>query len=134
MAIEFYGQPDNPNAIVIRQNERIDGIQFFSPATFPQQLGLMSRPSGYVVQPHKHNLVERKIDLTQEVLFIRKGTCIVTIYDDQLKEVDRIELFAGDTILLSHGAHGIVMQTDCEILEVKQGPYAGDNDKTLLRP
>jgi hypothetical protein len=65
-------------------------------------------------------------------LFIRKGKCLVTIYDEHIQEIDKIELLDGDTILLSHGAHGIDMQTDCEILEVKQGPYAGDQDKTIL--
>jgi hypothetical protein len=33
---------------------------------------------------------------------------------------------------LAHGGHQIEMQSDCEILEVKQGPYAGENDKTHL--
>jgi hypothetical protein len=132
MAIEFYGPAGNPYAIVIRRSERVEGIEFFSPSTFPQQIGLMSRPAGYVVKPHRHNLVERTINLTQEVLFIRKGKCLVTIYDEHIQEIDIIELLDGDTILLSHGAHGIDMQTDCEILEVKQGPYAGDQDKTIL--
>jgi hypothetical protein len=43
-----------------------------------------------------------------------------------------IHLFQGDTILLAHDPHRIEMISECEILEIKQGPYAGENDKTIL--
>ena len=35
----------------------------------------------------------------------------------------------GDIILLAFGGHGFVMLEKSEIIEVKQGPYAGDKDK-----
>ena len=38
-------------------------------------------------------------------------------------------LLSGDVILLSKGGHGFLMLEDTEMIEVKQGPYAGDQDK-----
>jgi hypothetical protein len=32
--------------------------------------------------------------------------------------------------LLAHGGHGFTMLEESEIVEVKQGPYSGDVDKT----
>ena len=39
-------------------------------------------------------------------------------------------LVAGDVVLLARGGHGFEMLEDSELIEVKQGPYAGDKDKT----
>ena len=36
----------------------------------------------------------------------------------------------GDVILLSFGGHGFEMLEDSEIIEVKQGPFAGNIDKS----
>ena len=132
MSAEFYGEEANPSAIVIRANSKVEGIQFFSPASYSQQIGLMTRPVGYKVPAHRHNLVERTIHATQEVLIIRAGKCLVTLFDDNNEVLHDIKLLTGDVILLAHGGHEIIMQTECEILEVKQGPDAGDADKTQL--
>lgn len=132
MAIEYFGNQTRPSAIVVRSNYKVDGIQFFSPEDYSQQLGLMTRPAGYVVPAHVHNEVERKISNTQEVLLIRAGHCRVTLFSSESLATDIIELEQGDVILLAHGGHKIEMITECEILEVKQGPYAGDMDKTHL--
>jgi mannose-6-phosphate isomerase-like protein (cupin superfamily) len=132
MSIQLYGVPENPCAIVIRSTAKVDGIQFFSPPDFSQQLGLMTRPQGHKVEAHIHNEVVRSITHTQEVLFIRKGSCLVTLFNSNLIVTDHITLSEGDVILLAHGGHQIEMISECEILEVKQGPYAGENDKTRL--
>ena len=132
MSVEFYGDELMPTAIVIRANEKVEGIKFYSPEAYSQQLGLMTRPEGYVVPAHVHNLVERTIRHTQEVLLIRKGSCSVTLFDEKNVQTSLITLMTGDVILLAHGGHEIVMNSECEILEVKQGPYAGPNDKTHL--
>ena len=131
MGIEFFGAQDNPSAIVIRRNARTENIEFFSPTHFPQQIGLMSRPNGYLVPSHVHNEIPREISLTQEVLMIRKGYCEVILYSENSEET-RIELGVGDVILLASGGHSIRMLEDCEILEVKQGPYLGPDDKTFI--
>lgn len=130
MGPEIYGDTNNPSAIVIRRNFSVSGIQFFSPSSFSQQIGLMTRSAGYHVPPHRHNSVERKITVTQEVLLIRSGNCQVNLFSDANEIEHSIELTAGDVILLAHGGHEVIMMSQCDILEVKQGPYAGDQDKS----
>ena len=39
-------------------------------------------------------------------------------------------LQGGDVILLATGGHGFEVLEEIEMIEVKQGPYAGDQDKT----
>jgi len=106
---ELYGDEKNPSAIVVRRNYSVDGIKFFSPPGFSQQIGLMTRPQGYLVPAHVHNLVERTIHLTQEVLLIRRGSIQVKLFSDSKEVFAEIILTAGDVILLAHGGHEILM-------------------------
>lgn len=117
-------------AIVIRHSFSKDGIEFFTPDSFSQQLAYMKRPTGYIIEPHTHNLVERKIDLTQEVLYIKSGLVRVDFYDNERVYLKSMNLYAGDVILLASGGHGFEIIEEAEIIEVKQGPYAGEKDKT----
>lgn len=121
-------------AIIIRSDFHKDGIAFLTPDNFSQQLGYMNRPEGYVIQPHTHNAVERKVELTQEVLFIKSGTVRVDFYNDTQIYIESRILLKGDVILLAHGGHGFKMIEPSEMIEVKQGPYCGDQDKTRFEP
>lgn len=120
--------------VIIRANFHKDGIFFFTPGEFSQQLGYMNRPKDYVIEPHVHNLVERKVDLTQEVLVVRSGKVRVDFYDDDRNYLESRILQTGDIILLAHGGHGFKMLEPTEMVEVKQGPYCGDQDKTRFTP
>ncbi|MGV3765449.1 MAG: hypothetical protein ACO1NW_04940 [Chitinophagaceae bacterium] len=121
-------------AIIIRANFRKDGIDFFTPSDFSQQLGYMNRPKGYVIPPHVHKLVERKVTLTQEVLFIKSGAVRVDFYDEQKNYLESRILREGDTVLLATGGHGFEMLEQSEMIEVKQGPYCGEEDKVRFDP
>lgn len=116
-------------AIIIRSDYKKDGIEFFTNDNDSQQLGYMNRPQGYVIAPHRHNLVAREVHLTQEVLFIKSGVVRVDFYDNQQNYIKSTLLKKGDVILLSDGGHGFKMLENSEIIEVKQGPYCGDEDK-----
>jgi len=116
-------------AIIIRREFKYEGIQFFTPDTFSQQIGYMNRPSGYKIAPHLHRPVMRTIEFTNEVLFIKKGKLRVDFYNDDKEFVSSSLLLEGDVILLIQGGHGFEMLEETEIIEVKQGPYAGDQDK-----
>ena len=116
-------------SIIIRANYQSQGIEFFTPDSFSQQLGYMKREKNYVIPPHKHNKVERNVDSTQEVLLIRKGKVRVDYYDDNKKYLESRVLCQGDVVLLAYGGHGFEMIEDSEIIEIKQGPYAGEEDK-----
>ena len=120
--------------IIIRANYHEEGISFFTPGDFSQQLGYMNRPRDYVIEPHVHNLVERKVDLTQEVLVVRSGKVRVDFYDEEQVYLESRIINTGDIILLAHGGHGFKMLEPTEMVEVKQGPYCAEQDKTRFSP
>jgi len=117
-------------AIVVRSSYKKDGIEFFTPGTFSQQLGYMKRASGYVIPPHVHNILPREVDFTKEVLFIRSGRLRVDFYSEKKTYLESIILETGDVILLAFGGHGIEILEESEIIEVKQGPHMGEADKS----
>lgn len=117
-------------AIIVRAGFTRDGIEFFTPDEFSQQLAYMKHPQGKVIDPHVHNPVERSVALTQEVLFIRRGSLRVDFFDEGRAYLESVVLGAGDVILLAGGGHGFEALEELEMFEVKQGPYAGEADKT----
>ena len=121
-------------ALILRAGYRAEGIRFFTPDDFSQQLGYMNRPQGYVIPPHVHNPAARQVHFTKEVLFIKSGTVRVDFYDDDQKYLESRILHRGDVVLLAFGGHGFEMLEASELIEVKQGPYAGDGDKTRFEP
>lgn len=117
-------------AVLLRTAFQCGGIEFFTPGDFSQQLGYMNRPEGYVIPPHVHNPLAREVQYTKEVLFIKSGRVRVDFYDDDQTYLESRFLETGDVILLAYGGHGFEMLEPTEMIEVKQGPYAGDQDKT----
>lgn len=132
--IEYIRHPGKVFAIILRANFRSEGIEFFTPNDFSQQLGYMNRPQGYVIPPHVHNPVAREVQFTKEVLIIRSGKVRVDFYDDDQNYLESRILNQGDIVLLAFGGHGFEMLEASEIVEVKQGPYAGESDKTRFSP
>ena len=128
-AIEKITYKNKIIAIVIDNSFKQDGLAFFTDNNFSQQLGYMNRPEGYVVAPHRHNLVAREVVLTQETLFIKSGKVRVDFYDDNQNYLESRIVSKGDIILLATGGHGLKMLEPSEIVEVKQGPYVGERDK-----
>ena len=116
-------------AIIIRAEYKKEGITFFTPGEFSQQLGYMNRKKDYVIEPHIHLHLERKVLYTQEVLIIKSGIVRVDFYDVKQNYLESRSLYEGDVILLASGGHGFEILEDAEIIEVKQGPYSNENDK-----
>lgn len=121
-------------SIIIRKDYKKQGIEFFTNDNDSQQLGYMNRPKDYVIPPHRHNLVKRDVHLTQEVLFIKSGKVRVDFFDNEQHYIKSTILLPGDVILLSDGGHGFKMLEESEIIEVKQGPYCGEQDKVRFEP
>jgi len=117
-------------AIIVRANFSGSGIHFFTQPDFSQQLAYMHHPAGHLIEPHVHNPVPRQVHYTQEVLFIRKGQLRVDFYNEGQEYLESRTLYAGDVILLIAGGHGFKVIEDLEMIEVKQGPYVGEGDKT----
>lgn len=117
-------------AIIIKADFNKPGISFFTPNDFSQQLAYMKHPKGHIIQPHIHNMCLRYVHYTQEVLVIKKGKLKVNFYNDNKEYVESYILTEGDVILLASGGHGFEVLEDVEMFEIKQGPYAGEADKT----
>lgn len=117
-------------AIIISHRFDEKGIHFFTPDELSQQLAYMHHPAGKIIEPHVHNPVAREVQYTQEVLFIKKGKLQVDFYSENKGYLRSRILEAGDVILLATGGHGFKVIEEVEMFEVKQGPYAGEKDKT----
>ena len=77
-----------------------------------------------------HNPIAREVVFTREVLFIKSGKVRIDFYDEEKSYIKSSILEQGDVVLLASGGHGFEMLEQTEMIEVKQGPYAGDQDKT----
>lgn len=117
-------------AIIIPHDYHKPGISFFTPSELSQQLAYMEHPTGHEIIPHVHNPVKREVSYTKEVLVLRKGKLRVDFYDDDRNYVESHVLEGGDVLLLVSGGHGFKVIENLEMFEIKQGPYAGDQDKT----
>lgn len=128
--IEEVRHADQLLAIIVRDSFDTEGISFFTPNEFSQQLAHMRHPAGRVIEPHVHNAVPREVHYTQEVLFLKRGKLRVDFYDSGCEYLHSRVLHAGDVILLATGGHGFEVLEEIQMIEVKQGPYAGEEDKT----
>lgn len=126
-------QKGNLIAIVIRKGANTKGVKFFTPPEFSQQVGLLKHEKGSIVKPHVHKVIHRRVTITQEVLHVKNGKIAVFLYDESKKHIATRILKDGDTIILANAGHGIKVLQESLILEVKQGPYAGADDKEYIK-
>lgn len=133
-SVEEVRDGDTIVAVIIRASFDEPGVHFFSQDRFSQQLGSIRYPSGHNIAPHVHNPVPREVMYTQETLFIRSGRVLVDLYRTDRTWLASRELGAGDVILLATGGHGFEIIEECSMIEVKQGPYPGEDDKTRFDP
>jgi mannose-6-phosphate isomerase-like protein (cupin superfamily) len=119
-------------AIILRRNFHADGVRFVTSQELSQQLAFMSHPAGKRIAPHLHRPVAREVLLTKEVLFLKSGRLRVDFYAEDRAYLESRVLEAGDVILLADGGHGFEALAPLEMIEVKQGPYAGAGDKVTF--
>lgn len=131
---EIIQSEDQILAIIIRESFDEPGISFMTPDDYSQQLAYMHHPSGHEITPHFHNKVIREVHYTQEVLVIKQGRLKVDFYDLECNYIESRILEAGDIILLCAGGHGFEVLEETKMVEIKQGPYVGEKDKTRFQP
>ena len=118
-----------PLAYIIRGKLNPTQTTFLTPPEFKQQVGFIVYPAGGEIQRHVHRPLERHLVGTSEVLIVRRGRCEIDIYNDERELVTTRELGQGDIMLMVGGGHGFRMLEDTVLLEVKQGPYTGIDEK-----
>lgn len=131
--LKIIKKKDKLIAIIIKDEYKVDGVNFITSEDYSQQVAYMHHPKGKVIDAHIHNLIHRNVVFTQEVLFIKKGKLRVDFYDDYEDYLKSHILSAGDTILLISGGHGFSVLEEVEMIEVKQGPYSIQSDKKRFK-
>ncbi len=114
-------------AIVFSKKLPVDGVRFLTPTHYPLQVGLIAHKNGKNVPLHIHKDMRYKVNTTQEFLYVIKGQAEVTVATKQWKPLETFTLTAGDFVLFVSGAHGVDIKKGSRLIEVKQGPYPGDN-------
>ena len=127
--VEHITRNGKPLAYIIRAELEPEKTTFLTPSEFKQQVGFVVYPAGGQVKRHVHRPLERHLIGTSEVIIVRRGRCVIDIYDDDRTLVESRELRTGDIMLMVGGGHGFRMLDDTVLLEVKQGPYTGIDEK-----
>lgn len=118
-----------PLAIIVRAAFRPEHTTFVTPPEFKQQVGMIVYEAGTEIPRHVHRPLERRLVGTSEVIIVKQGRCLLDVYSDDRQLVATRELFVGDLMLMVGGGHGFRMLEDTILLEVKQGPYTGIDEK-----
>lgn len=129
-----FGDDDVPLALIIAGNYLPEQVEFVTPRNLSQQLALMNRPSGELIDAHTHLPVGREVTGTQEVIVMRSGKMRLDLYNEDQSYVCSELLEAGDIALLCGGGHGFELIEDSFFIEVKQGPYSPEQDKVRFEP
>ena len=119
---------------IIGKRPKVDGIKFVTKPSDPFQVGIMERPRGYRVEPHRHPDRSITVASVSEFFFVESGRVRLTIFDDAWQEVAKEEIAAGEFALIFSGGHSVEFLEDTRMHEVKQGPYPGEkNSKEFFR-
>ena len=115
--------------IIVRANPLPAATTFYTPNEFNLQLGKIVYAAGTEIPRHTHRPVSRAVMGTSEVIIVQKGRMILDIYDEQRTPVTSREMGQGDVVALVSGGHGFRLLEDTVLVEVKQGPYSGVQEK-----
>lgn len=127
--VETIATGGTPLASIIRMGRLPSRTTFVTPPALNQQVGFIVYPTGGEIKRHLHRPVERRLVGTSEVLVVLRGRCEVDLYSEERELVATCELREGDIIVVIAGGHGFRMLEDTVLLEVKQGPYTGEDEK-----
>jgi hypothetical protein len=126
---EIISWEEQPLVYLIRAGMSPEKTTFLTPNDFNFQVGFVVYAAGGEVKRHVHKKLERHITGTTELIMIKSGNCEIDIYNDDREFVATRSLSAGDLVLTVNGGHGFRMTEDTTLLEVKQGPYSGVDEK-----
>lgn len=110
-----------------------EAAAFVTPSEVSQQVGFLRPKMGHQIPAHIHPTRRREVWNTTEVLVLTRGRMRIDFYSNDGSYVVSRMVESGHVIVLLDGGHGMVILEDSEIVEVKQGPYAGrEEDKVRI--
>jgi hypothetical protein len=116
-------------AIAISHEHQPPDTEFMTTSDLPMQLGFIKYLAEGTIQPHIHLPIERHLIGTGEVLVVRSGKMEALLFDGDRRLVKKKIMTEGDILVLIGGGHGFRMLEDTVLMEVKQGPYTGLQEK-----
>ncbi len=128
--IEKIEWQDQLLAYIVRAAFDPETTTFVTPQELNLQLGFVVYPQGGEVARHTHKPLERHLVGTSEVIVVKDGRCEIDVYSPEQEKVTTRELGRGDVMLMVAGGHGFRMLEDTVLMEIKQGPYTGIDEKT----
>ncbi len=119
-------------SIIYRDEDWVKGLNFITPGDMFVQVGSWWYEKGKTLDKHVHKEFERIATRTQECVYVRKGSMRVTLYSENLIELEQFDLNTGDLAVFAYGGHGYeILEDDTQIIESKNGPFIDvDTDKT----
>ena len=119
-------------AIIYRDSDWIDGLNFITPNELFIQVGSWWYQKGKKLDSHIHNDFDRVAQRTQEMTYVKKGAMKVLLYDEDKNFLQDFILNEGDLAVFAYGGHGYeILEDDTQIIEAKNGPFVDvTTDKT----
>ncbi len=118
---------------IVHTYEVHSGVNFFGKEDDYLQSAVMLRTIDEPVLPHFHNRIERQVLGTSESIFLCSGSAIVHFYNEKNESIGKFSVFEGDLIVFIDGGHGIDFLESSKLIEIKQGPYLKNLDKTIIQ-
>jgi len=122
-------------AIIYRDNDWIEGLNFITPNELFIQVGSWWYKKGKVLDSHIHREFERVANRTMEMTYVKSGSMKVFLYDENKNYITEFVLNSGDLAVFAFGGHGYeILEDDTKIVEAKNGPFVSvEIDKEKFR-
>ncbi len=115
---------DNLLCIIYRDSDWVEGLNFITDNPLFIQVGSWWYQGGKKLAKHKHNLVPREANITQEMVYVKSGSMKATIFDQEMEYVTELTLNTGDLAIMAYGGHGYeILEDNTKIIEAKNGPF-----------
>jgi len=110
--------------IVYKDEDWVEGLNFITDDSLFIQVGSWWYQNGKNLATHKHNTVPRESNITQEMVYVKRGSMLATIYDQDMNFIEEVILKEGDLAIMVYGGHGYkILDDDTKIIEAKNGPF-----------
>lgn len=117
--------------IIYKDEDWVEGINFITDNSLFVQVGSWWYQNGKKIAKHKHNLVTRESNITQEMVYVKSGSMLVTIFDQEMNFIEEFIITEGDMAIMANGGHSYkILEDNTKIIEAKNGPFLSvDVDK-----
>jgi len=134
MKKEIIQDKDKIIAIILRSGDFPEGLNFHNSNDDFVIVSTWNYPKGRKSSTHSHRIAERTTNLTQEMIYLKKGKVRAKFYSEDDKLLKEVILNEGDLIIILAGGHGFeTLEDNTQVIEARNGPYLGiEKDKRNL--